>query len=409
MIRRVDTYVLKQILLPLLATLGVSALLLLLERMFRLFDLVANQGGPVAVVFRMLGSLLPHYIGTALPLGFFLGALLAFRNLSQNSELEALTASGTSLLQLMRPALALGVGLLVLNLLLIGFVQPQGRYSFHSLMFNLSSGAFGASIRSGEYRELGDDFTLRIGESRNKGGQLLSIFAQKERSTGHVTTITAREGSFLATPDGSTILLRLKDGIITDILPGQASPRVFRFDQHDWPLKLPQVEAFRARGAGEELEMTLPELWTEARITEDKRMGNRFIASLHERIVRSITMLVLPFLAVGLGVSSKRRKGSAGATVGIVMLLTLHKAIEFGVASVSLGVSDPILVIWGPLVLFSSLSAFFFYVTSQRVGVAPLAWIEEGMQFISDQFGKLRKSRTRVVEPASGVDLAGTK
>lgn len=409
MLRRVDTYVLKQIMLPLSATLGVSALLLLLERMFRLFDMVANQGGPVAVVFRMLGSLLPHYIGTALPLGFFLGVLLAFRKLSQNSELEALTASGTSLFQLMRSAFALGAVLLVLNLLLIGFVQPQGRYSFHSLMFNLSSGAFGASIRSGEYRELGEDFTLRIGESRDKGGQLLRIFAQKERSTGHVTTITAREGSFLATPDGSTILLRLKDGIITDILPGRPSPRVFRFDQHDWPLKLPQVEAFRARGAGEELEMTLPELWTEARASEDERTANRFMASFHERLVRSITMLALPFLAVGLGVSSKRRKGSAGATVGIVMLLTLHKAIEFGVASAGLGVNDPILVIWGPFILFSLLSAFFFYVTSQRVGVAPLAWLEDGLQFVSDQFGKLRRGSSNVVEAPSNVDAAGAK
>lgn len=409
MLRRVDTYVLKQILLPLSATLGVSALLLLLERMFRLFDMVANQGGPVAVVFRMLGSLLPHYIGTALPLGFFLGVLLAFRKLAENSELEALTASGTSLFRLMRSALVLSIGLLVLNLLLIGFVQPQGRYSFHSLMFNLSSGAFGASIRSGEYRELGDDFTLRIGESHDQGGQLLRIFAQKERSNGHVTTITAREGSFLATPDGSTILLRLKDGIITDILPGRPAPRVFRFDQHDWPLKLPQVEAFRDRGAGEELEMTLPELWSEARTTADQSTANRFLASFHERIVRSVAMLILPFLAVGLGVSSKRRKGSAGATVGIVMSLTLHKAIEFGAASAALGVADPFVAIWSPLIIFSALSGFFFYVTSQKVGVAPLGWLEEGMQIIAQQFGKLRRSRRRPVDPASGVEPAGAE
>ena len=54
MIKRIDIYVLKQVLKPLLITLGISAMLLLLERMLRLFDLVVNQGGPFLVVWKML-------------------------------------------------------------------------------------------------------------------------------------------------------------------------------------------------------------------------------------------------------------------------------------------------------------------------------------------------------------------
>ena len=68
MLNRVDRYLIGKITLPLVATLSVAALLLLLERMLRLFDFVVNQGGPVEVVFRMLGSLVPHYLGLALPI-----------------------------------------------------------------------------------------------------------------------------------------------------------------------------------------------------------------------------------------------------------------------------------------------------------------------------------------------------
>lgn len=393
MLRRADKYVLKQVLLPLFATLGVAALLLLLERMFRLFDMVANQGGPVGVVFRMLGSLLPHYIGMALPLGLFLGVLLAFRKLSQNSELEALQASGLSLIRMMRSALLLSVGLMLLNLALVGFVQPQGRYTFHNLMFNLSSGAFGASIRAGEYRDLGGNFTLRIGKSLDDGGRLVEIFAQKERADGHVTTITAGEGSFLATPDGSTILFRLHDGVIVDVLPGKPTPRVFKFDQHDWALKLPKVEAFRPRGGGEEMEMTLPELLREAKTAADEKTSNIFLASFHERLVRSLAILVLPFLAVGLGITSRRSPRSVGMAAGIILLLAFHKTLEFGAAASALQGVSPLWTIWAPLSLFTALSGYFFYTTSYRVGVAPLGWLEAGLQWIEDGFSGLLRRR----------------
>lgn len=408
MLRRADKYVLKQVLLPLFATLGVSALLLLLERMFRLFDMVANQGGPVGVVFRMLGSLLPHYIGMALPLGLFLGVLLAFRKLSQNSELEALQASGLSLIRMMRSALVLSVGLVVLNLALVGFVQPQGRYTFHSLMFNLSSGAFGASIRAGEYRDLGGDFTLRVGESLDEGGRLMQIFAQKERADGHVTTITASEGSFLATPDGSTILLRLHDGVIVDVLPGKPSPRVFKFDQHDWALKLPKVEAFRPRGGGEELEMTLPELLRQSKTAFDEKTANIFLASFHERIARSLAILALPFLAVGLGITSRRHHRSVGMPVGVLLLLTFHKTLEFGAANSALQGVSPVWSIWTPVVVFAALSGYFFYVKSYRVGVAPLGWLENGLQYLEDSMSRLRRRHpSRSDDAATGQ--AGAK
>ena len=53
MFNRLDRYIIRQVLEPLIMTLGVAAMLLLLERMLRLFDFVVNQGGPVEVVFRM--------------------------------------------------------------------------------------------------------------------------------------------------------------------------------------------------------------------------------------------------------------------------------------------------------------------------------------------------------------------
>ncbi|MFN3232572.1 MAG: LptF/LptG family permease [Alphaproteobacteria bacterium] len=393
MIKKVDIYVFKQVMAPLLITIGVSAMLLLLERMLRLFDMVANLGGPVGIVFQMLGNLIPRYIGLALPLGFLLGVLLAFRKLSSSSELEALQSGGTGLWRLMRAPIAMATILTAVSIALLGYAQPRSFYSYNSLLFELSSGAFGTSIRPKEYADLGAGFTLRIEESYDDGSRLVGIFAQSERAGGRITTITAREGSFLATSDGSTILMRLYDGVIIDIEPDKPAPRLFTFDQHDWPIEMPAVEQFRARG-GREREMTLDELWSESKTTPDQTEARVFEAAFYDRVLRSLTMLIIPFLAVGLGVTAKRQQRPLGLVVGLILLLVLHKMLEFGAATVGLGAGSVAVNLFVPFIVFASLAGYFYYSVAHRVGVAPLGWLENAWQGIFDLAQKISIGRT---------------
>ena len=65
--------------MPMLAVFVIAASLLVLDKMLKLFDFVASEGGPVSVVFRMLANLLPEYASLAIPLGLLLGTLLAFQ------------------------------------------------------------------------------------------------------------------------------------------------------------------------------------------------------------------------------------------------------------------------------------------------------------------------------------------
>lgn len=388
MFKKVDIYILRQVMTPLLMTVGVSAMLLLLEKMLRLFDLVANQGGPVGVVFKMLGNLIPQYIGLALPLGFLLGVLLAFRKLANNSELEALQAGGLGLVRLMRGPMALSLVLLAINIALLGYIQPRSFYTYQSLLFDLTSGAFGTSIRPGEYSDLGNGFTLRIEKAYDGGQKLEGIFAQKERPDGHVSTITAKEGSFLATPDGRTVLMRLRDGVIVDVEPRKPAPRVFTFVQHDYPFEMPQIAEFRARG-DKERELTLDELWTQSHTTHNAKTARIYTSAFFDRLLRSLTILILPFMAVGLGVGSKRQQKQLGLVVGVLLLLTLHKMLEFGTAAAGLGEGSKLFNLFAPFVVFCGLAAFFFYTTAFRVGVRPLAWIENGWDFVINSVQKI--------------------
>src|SRR3546814_2587426 len=85
-----------------LGVFALAASLLLIDKMRRLFDFVAVEGGPLSVVFKMLGALIPEYASLAIPLGLLLGVLLAFRKLATTSELDVLRAVGLSYHRLLR-------------------------------------------------------------------------------------------------------------------------------------------------------------------------------------------------------------------------------------------------------------------------------------------------------------------
>ena len=188
----IDRYLTRQIAVPLVGTLLLAAMLLVLDKMLRLFDFVVNSGGPVSVVWRMLANLLPEYFSLGIPIGLMLGILLAFRKLALSSELDALRGIGAGFGRLLRVPYAYAVGLMLLNLFIVGWLQPWTHYGYERLRFDLRSGALGASLRVGEFNQLGKRMTLRIDRSEKDGTQLHGIFVSTEQASGMRTCASSK-------------------------------------------------------------------------------------------------------------------------------------------------------------------------------------------------------------------------
>ncbi len=363
----IDRYIFRLTLIPMLSVFALAASLLLLEKMLRLFDFVATEGGPVSAVFRMLVNLIPEYSSLAIPLGLMLGILLAFRKLATSSELDVLRAVGLGYVRLLKVPYMLTIGLAALNLVIVGYLAPLSRYYYEELQFQLRSGALGASIKVGEFTTLKDKLALRIEESRDDGRQLVGIFARIADDKGQVLSISARGGQFLATEDSrDTIILRLVDGTIIQEGDGN-TPRVLSFSQHDLPIDLPKIEEFRARG-GKEREYILPELlrmgWNE-NLPSNVRQPS--LASLNYRLVEVVMMALLPLLAVALAIPPKRSTSALGVFVSIVMVVAYHKVNQYAADVATLGRFDPTLALWGPFIVFALLIMWMFY----RVAYVP--------------------------------------
>ncbi len=401
LLSRLDRYLAQRIALPLFATVIVSAMLLVLDRMLRLFDFVIREGGPISVVWKMLANLLPEYLGLGIPIGLMLGILLAFRRLALSSELDAMRGAGVSWARLLRVPYLWALAAALVNLAIVGFVQPLARYAFEELRYELRSGALGASVQVGEFTRLGPRATLRVEASEDGGARLSGLFLRTEDRSGQSFVVTAARGRFLATDNPDVILLALEDGVLVQDAPVLAAPRVLRFSRHNLPIDLPAMTAFRARGE-RELEMTLPEL---VRLGGDAAAPaasrNQSIATSQRRLIQVAVMAVLPLLAVALAVPPKRSASALGILVAVILLVSYHKLSEWAERVGGAGRIDPFWSQWVPFLLFAALCVRLFWVLAAKPGGQPIGGLERLARRLAEALARLRPRGPRILpDPA---------
>ena len=379
------------IFVPLVATLVLAAMLLLLDKMLRLFDFVVSEGGPVNVVWRMLMNMVPEYLGLGIPIGLLMGVLLAFRKLALSSELDVLRAVGWSYERLLLVPYLFAVALMAVNVAIVGFVQPYAEYAYQGLRFELRSGALGASIKVGEFTNMGRRMTLRVERSEGQGHILHNVFVRAEDRSGRSIAVTADHGSFLATRDEDTIVLRLQNGRLVHNAPAYRVPRVLSFRTHDIPIDLPAIDAFRRRGVGIE-ELTLPELVRTASapgVSAEQRLASR--ANFHFRLAEVLMMLLVPLLAVALAVPPKRSSSGLGIFLSLIFVVAYHKINQYAENMGALGRLDPALAVWVPFALATALILWMFWTLAHRPGGQPIGALER-------VFAKLGKAVSRMLD-----------
>ena len=370
-----DRYILRSVATPLTLALSVAAMLLLIEHMLRLFDFVLAEQGPIDVVWRMLANLVPHYLSLALPLGAFLGVLLAFRNLSMSSELDAMNSSGVSFGRLLRPIYALLVLLAMFDFVLVGYIKPFARYEYDKVRFDVTTGAFGIKIPQGEFVNITDDVTIRLGKVDAIAKEAQDIFLEMKEAKGRRTVITAGKGGISTNPEISRLLLKLSKGRQLFIDQNGERVRTLDFDSLDLEVDLPAIAVFRARG-GEADEATFGEIikLVNSPAERSSPLWLPYRAQMHLTIIQPLTFLALPILAVAMGVTGRRRASNLKPVLGVAILIVYHELLEeWALVTAALGQLSPYVSMWGLFAVFVGLSVWIYRASVDQTRLARAA------------------------------------
>src|SRR5205085_2102117 len=304
--------------------------------------------------------------------------LLAFRKLALSSELDALRGIGVGYGRLLRIPYTYAIPLMLLNIFIVGYLEPYSHYRYEGLRFDLKSGALGAAIKVGEFNRLGKHLTLRIDRSEHKGTQLHGIFIQMDQGNGQSVAATAEHGRFLSTDDIDVILFRLSKGRLVQDSPKFPTPRTLAFDSYDLPISLPMIDQFRSRGSNESDELYLHELWRlgygGGATTPRQRLESQ--AHFNFRLVEVVMMLMLPLLAIALAVPPKRSSSALGIFIAILIVVAYHKVNQYAEAAGAHGRINPAIALWLPFVLLAGLVYWMYHILAHRPGGQPIGALE---------------------------------
>ena len=364
-----DRYLLRSALRPMGATIIVALLALLAERALSVVELVIGWRGSLVVVFEMLSYLVPHYMGLALPAAFFIGILFAYSRLSRESELDAMSAGGYGLVQMVRPILWAALAIMLLHIVLLSHIQPYSRYAYRAAVHTVTNVSFLSLIQADRFVTIADT-TYRVDRVDEAGMRFERVFLYSEDSVRGDVIVTAGAAEVIDHGALQPLELRLEDGV-QQLLPKSSGDEkrpaavtlLFREFTSDISGRDPQV--FRPRGH-DERELTLPELMTYP-VTDEPIRYAAVEAELHGRIVRSLSILVLPFLALPLSLGRRRAQRSYGFIVGITVLVGYYQLVKTGEGIVDNDKMSPLVGLWLPFIGFAALSMTAFFRTAWRV------------------------------------------
>jgi lipopolysaccharide export system permease protein len=391
---RLDAYTLRALLGPLVLALCVLLMAQILERLLRLFELAAATGASSLLVLRMIALLLPHYLGLALPAAFFAAIFMATARIGDDNELDAMLATGRSITRIAVPFFFVALVLAGFNLYLFGYLQPLTRYGYNATAHQARHTGWDARLEANRFVTVKDGYTLAASSVGADGRTLGQVFVERHDERGE-QIVTAQSGRLVPSADGATLLLELSNGLIVGSRPDDAVT-IARFAtgriNEDFTLAPPP---FRSRIENVR-QLTLPELrvssplYDEAGITAAQRAGE-----WHGRLARSLMPLLLPLLALPLGMAAKRGRRAPGTVFAVLALLTLNQALQFGESLAEAGRVAAWLAVWLPVLLFGMLGLWLFRSSLQWPGDNPVMRAVSAIESAFEGLQRRRKASTK--------------
>jgi lipopolysaccharide export system permease protein len=360
-LKLVDLYLLRKIIATSLVMTGVGLAVLLLDRMLRLFGLVANPNKALSFVGQMLILLTPHYLSVALPAAFFFGVLLTFMRLRQDNELVILSGVGQGLHRLIAPAMALAVIMTATAILILGFLSPHARYAYRELKNSVAEASLNAAVREGTFIQAdGLTFFAEGSVASPNGLQLSKVFVYENADDGGSIVTTGTQGLLAQAGEDTGAILKLKDGVRAELPADDSAPRTLTFKDLSWPVATSEVTEFRPRGR-DQRELTLPELWRAQPSAEDRPRPEEIAAELHSRLAIIATVPLLPLLAASLAlVGGARGERRAALFVGLAILIVYYETLSFGESLVKNGMLTPVIALWLPFTCLAAATACLY-------------------------------------------------
>ncbi len=396
LMKTLDRYILRQlVIVTLLGVLSLTMLLLLGQLFKELHTLLVESGAPPSIVIDFILQVVPFSLTFSVPWGFLTAVLLVYGRLAADNELTSMRMAGLNLWRLSAPAIGLGIILSALCYYINIEIAPKGKQAMSEIVANAAVNNPRNLLQSTQDAIKLDKVQLYI-ESRQgdnlygvhvyplddndclSGGNFNTIHAQSatigdfDQKTRQLqltlfnSTIEKEDHSAMYLPVISRIPLqihipnkttkKLKSNRFTNEEIGE----ILHHIDNIRGIQADQTKIFQQAAAEAPAFPCASALWAE--VERDVRYYSRdlldnvknertFLTERTKRASFSIACLVFSLIGVPLAITARRRDTSTGFAIGILVAAIYFLALVLCEISRKSAGATPYIVLWLPNIL----------------------------------------------------------
>jgi LPS export ABC transporter permease LptF len=213
---------------PFLLTLSVLAGLLMMEKTYRLVNLVVDQRLSLREVGLMLIYLLPQVLDITLPLAVVGAVFVTVIRQSMDGEIISLRATGRGLWSYGQPFLVFGLAVTLATAGVTLWVQPTAARKYGELQVEMVRWRAEEKLVPGELNYDFGDKVIRVG-GRKSEKEFSDVFIADRELGSNASVITAASGWIEVDDASRAVVFRLNDGQVYTLTPQAPEFRTIRF------------------------------------------------------------------------------------------------------------------------------------------------------------------------------------
>ncbi len=350
-------YLCKEVLGSLLATTLVFLVILIMNQFVHYLNDAASGQITMTAVMQVMALQVPLLLGFLLPLGLFIGVMMAFGRLYVDHEMTVMTACGVSRLQLLMMSMIFATGVVIVVALLMLWAEPKVQWYRTQVLERAIATSSLEKMLPGRFQAIGKKgdstfYAAEVGEHHKVMSNVFMANKTKGGDGNRWDLVTADHAYEERNPKSGDMFLVFDKGYRSIGTPGHNDYQMMRYDKYG--LRLTHA---KPAGGSDVKYMTTSQL----RHIAD---GNRDAAAeLQWRLAMPISVWLFAMMAVPLSYT-KPRHGRYVQLVPAILIYIVYADLMFvGRAWIEQGTVSAGLGLWwlhGSMLIIALLLVFRF-------------------------------------------------
>ncbi|MCP4219021.1 MAG: LPS export ABC transporter permease LptF [bacterium] len=363
MAKAFDKYILKEIASPFAVGLLVYTFTLLLNMIFLLSERLIAKDVSGMTILQILGYLLPDLLSFTIPMATLMGVLAGLSRMSTDSEIVAFKTMGVNNLRMLKPIMVFSVAAWFVSSIMIMYLAPEANFRLTQLNARIIISKTISDIKSRVFNKDFQPYTIYFNDVDHETQEWRDVFLYSRQKGETDSVILAERGKFLQKPredDESYILLKnARMHRYTKAEPDKNYECIF---YNRLKMKVPelhQVKQNRRRGT----QLVFPEL-VKKRKAHPENIG--YAIEFHRRFSLPFACLAMGFLALSLGISTKKGGKISGFIISLGVVFVYYTIITVCRNLVVKKILSPAVGMWAADVFLLVAGLIAYYYTSRE-------------------------------------------